>query len=42
MELGDEHALRFLLHDHDTKFGGAFDEIFPRGHRRDTHARLST
>jgi hypothetical protein len=31
MELGDEHALRFLLHDHDTKFGGAFDEIFPRG-----------
>jgi putative transposase len=28
MELGDEHALRFLVNDRDTKFSGAFDEVF--------------
>jgi len=28
MELGDEHALRFLVHDRDTKFSSAFDEVF--------------
>ena len=28
MELGDEHRFRFLVHDRDTKFSRAFDEIF--------------
>jgi len=28
MRLGDEHAFRFLVHDRDTKFSCAFDEVF--------------
>jgi putative transposase len=28
MRLGDEHHVRFLVHDRDTKFSHAFDEIF--------------
>ncbi len=28
MQLGDEHPVRFLIHDRDTKFSHAFDEIF--------------
>jgi putative transposase len=28
MQLGDEHACRFLIHDRDTKFSHAFDEVF--------------
>jgi hypothetical protein len=27
MQLGDEHPFRFLIHDRDTKFSHAFDEI---------------
>jgi putative transposase len=28
MQLGDEHPFLFLIHDRDTKFSNAFDEIF--------------
>jgi putative transposase len=28
MQLGDEHTVRFLVHDRDTKFTHAFDQIF--------------
>ncbi len=28
MQLGDEHPFRFLVHDRDTKFSRAFDEVF--------------
>jgi hypothetical protein len=28
MQLGDEHPFLFLIHDRDTKFSHAFDEIF--------------
>jgi transposase InsO family protein len=28
IQLGDEHAFQFLVHDRDTKFARAFDEIF--------------
>jgi putative transposase len=28
MQFGDEHAFRFLVHDRDTKFSHAFDEVF--------------
>jgi hypothetical protein len=28
MELGDGHSFRFLVHDRDTKFTHAFDQIF--------------
>ena len=28
MQLGDEHPVRFLIHDRDTKFSHAFDEVF--------------
>jgi putative transposase len=28
MQLGDEQPFRFLLHDRDTKFSNAFDEVF--------------
>jgi putative transposase len=27
MQLGDEHAFRLLVHDRDTKFSAAFDEV---------------
>jgi putative transposase len=28
MQFGDEHPFRFLIHDRDSKFNPAFDEIF--------------
>jgi putative transposase len=28
MQLGEEQAFRFLIHDRDTKFSQAFDEVF--------------
>jgi putative transposase len=28
MQLGDKQPFRFLIHDHDTKFSHAFDEVF--------------
>jgi putative transposase len=28
MQLGDEQPFRLLIHDRDTKFSGAFDEVF--------------
>ena len=28
MRLGDEHTFQFLIHDRDTKFSHAFDEVF--------------
>ena len=28
MQLGDEHSFSFLIHDRDTKFNHAFDEIW--------------
>jgi putative transposase len=28
MQLGDEHPVRFLVHDRDTKISAAFDEVF--------------
>src|SRR5436309_163833 len=28
MQLGGEHTIRFLIHDRDTKFCQAFDEVF--------------
>ena len=28
MQFGDEQPLRFLIHDRDTKFSHAFDEVF--------------
>ena len=28
MQLGDEQPVRFLIHDRDTKFSRAFDEVF--------------
>ncbi len=28
MQLGDAQPFRLLVHDRDTKFGGAFDEVF--------------
>ncbi len=28
MQFGDEQSFRFLVHDRDTKFGHAFDEVF--------------
>ena len=28
IQLGDEHPFRFLIHDRDTKFSRAFDEVF--------------
>jgi hypothetical protein len=39
MQLADEHSFRFLIHDRDTKFSHALDEIFPnRGDQGDPHA----
>jgi len=31
MQLGDEQPFRLLIHDRDTKFSGAFDEVFRSG-----------
>jgi hypothetical protein len=28
MQLGEQQAFRFLIHDRDAKFSHAFDEIF--------------
>jgi putative transposase len=28
MQLGDDHPFRLLVHDRDTKFSHAFDEVF--------------
>ncbi len=28
LQFGDEHPFRFLIHDRDTKFSHAFDEVF--------------
>ena len=28
MQFGDEQPFRFLIHDRDSKFSGAFDEVF--------------
>ena len=28
MQLGDEHPFQFLVHDRDTKFTHAFDDMF--------------
>jgi hypothetical protein len=28
MQLGDVHSCRFLVHDRDSKFSHAFDEVF--------------
>src|SRR5919198_4161873 len=37
MRFDDQRPFRFLVHDRDTNFSHAFDELFRPGDRRDPH-----
>ncbi len=39
MQLGDQEQFRFLIHDRDTEFSLAFDEVFRAEASRDPYAR---